>query len=55
MEEKVRQVQALARASTKRLEDEETAIDSFNNLTFDYAGNAMVVKEVNTVIESVRP
>jgi|LauGreDrversion4_2_1035121.scaffolds.fasta_scaffold396237_3 hypothetical protein len=54
MDEKIRQAQALARAGSKNIEEAE-AIDSFNNLTFDYAGNAMIMKEVNRVIESVRP
>lgn len=52
MDEKAKQVQALIRGNNKKV-DREALIDSFNNLTFDYEGNAMVVREIN--IEHVRP
>jgi hypothetical protein len=33
--------------------DREAFIDTFNNVTFDYEGNAMVVREIN--VEHMRP
>jgi len=44
MEEKFKQAKKV---------DREALIDTFNNLTFDYEGNTMVVRDIN--VELMRP
>jgi len=44
--------QLLIKGGKKKAEMKDTATFEFSNLTFDYQGKAMEVKEVKTVIES---